>query len=81
MRKKQALEILSPNLVWNEKNLNVLRAKWMKAFIEGRKEVLSKYPQFEPEKSVDFKGLNSVLNIKCPTLLQLLDKVRRLRHK
>ena len=79
--KKQALEILSPNLVWNEKNLNVLRPKWMNVFIEGRKEVLSKYPQFEPEKSVDFKGLNSVLNIKCPTLLQLLDKVRRLRHK
>lgn len=79
--KKRALEVLSPNLIWNEKNLNVLREKWMNVFIEGRKEVLSKYPQFEPENNVDFKGLNDVLDVKCPTLLNLLLKVRRLRHK
>ena len=81
LEKKDALELLSPNLTWDEQNLQVLKADWLNDFVKGRNTVLKQYPMFEPKNNVDFKGLNGVLDIKCPTLLRWLDKVRKKRYK
>ena len=79
--KKEALALLSPNLIWDEQNLHILKADWLQVFIQGRRRVLEQYPVFEPKNNGNFKGLKGVLDIKCPTLLRWLDKVRKKRYK
>ena len=79
--KRKALELISPNLVWDEQNLLILKENWLKIFLEGRNTLLQEYPMFEPRNNVVFKGLNSVLDIRCPTLLGILLKVRKIACK
>lgn len=75
--KKQLLEALSSNLIWNEEKLLIHKANWLKIFIEGRKTMLHKYPEFEPKNNVIFKGLNDVLDTRCPVLWAWLNNIRK----
>jgi site-specific DNA recombinase len=78
--KKELLKILSSNLIWNEKNLSISNAKWLNTYIKGRKSILHEFQQFEPENLVEFKGLNCVLDVHCPSMLRWLDKIRKSYH-
>jgi len=75
--KRQALEVLCPNLEWDEEKLLIYKGNWLKIYCEGRKEVLQEYPMFEPENNEKIQGLNNLLDVRCPTLLGLLDKLRK----
>jgi len=79
--KRDLLRLFCSNLVWNEEKLLINKANWLNIFIKGRKTILSKYPVFEPENNVDLKGLNGVLDINCPVMWSLLDKIRKTLHK
>lgn len=81
--KRALLEELSSNLIWNEENINVSNDIWLNGFVKVLKQIKSKYPQFEPEKPIDFKGSKALFRTTCPTLLRLLDNVRTyfLSHK
>lgn len=67
--KKDIMSRFGSNLVWNEENLSVSNDSWMDTYIKGRKQVLSKYPWFEPRNNVVNKGKNTDLTVLCPTLL------------
>jgi DNA invertase Pin-like site-specific DNA recombinase len=75
--KKKLLKLLSSNLVWNEEKLLINKGVWLSAYIKGLKLILIEFNKFEPENYVDFKGLNSVLDVRCPSLLSYLDKIRK----
>lgn len=79
--KRYALEMICPNLIWNEQDLLVIKEDWLKEFIKGRNMVLKQYPMFEPKNSIKFKGLNDVLDVRCPTLLAILLEIRRITCK
>ena len=81
--KRSLLEEISSNLTWNEENLNVSNDLWLNSFIKSLKTIKSKYPQFEPGKSLDFKGSKDLFGTTCPVVLRLLDNVRTclLSHK
>jgi len=81
LKKKDLLELFSSNLIWNEEKLYILKANWLKTFINGRKTILQKYPEFEPKNNVDIKGLKGVLDIKCPVLWAWLDNMRKYLNK
>lgn len=78
--KRRLLEVLSSNLVWNEEKLFILKPKWLIAFIDGLKPLREEFKQFEPENIVDSKGFNCVLDVRCPSLLRYLDKIRTSHH-
>ena len=77
LKKKDLFELFSSNLVWDEEKLYILKANWLKTYIDGRKTVLQKYPVLEPKNNVENKGLKGVLDIKCPVLWAWLDKTRK----
>lgn len=75
--KRTLLELFSSNLVWNEEELYISKADWLKTFVKGRKTILQKYPEFEPKNELKSKGLNDVLDVKCPLLWAWVDKIRK----
>tara|TARA_R110000850_G_scaffold254614_1_gene380257 strand:- start:139654 stop:141408 length:1755 start_codon:yes stop_codon:yes gene_type:complete len=81
--KRDLLNEMSSNLIWNEENLSISNDNWLNHFIETLKQLKIKYPQFEPEKPVDFKGSKALFKTSCPIMLELLDNVRTqlLSHK
>ena len=74
--KKEFLDEISSNLIWDEQNLNVSNNNLLSGFIKHLKLVKAKYPQFEPEKPTSFKGSKALFDTRCPIVLGLLDNVR-----
>ena len=54
--KKDMMSRFRSNLIWNEENLSICKASWLKRYIKGRKQVLSQYPWFEPKNNQVNKG-------------------------
>ncbi|WP_299676160.1 recombinase family protein [uncultured Dokdonia sp.] len=79
--KKELLKSLGSNLVWNEEKLFIIKPDWLEHFIKGRKMLHKKYKSFEPKNNVINKGLNSVLDVRCPTVLCWLGKIRTYYYK
>ena len=67
--KKDMMSRFRSNLIWDEENLNISKVSWLETYIQGRKQVLSKYPWFEPKNNVENKGKNTDLTVLCPTVL------------
>ena len=67
--KKEVLSRLGSNLIWDEENLSISNEKWMDAYINGRKRVLSKYPMFEPKNNVGNKQQKTPFGVPCPVVL------------
>ncbi len=74
--KKEFLDEISSNLIWDEENLNVFNDNLPSDFIKHLKLVKEKYPQFEPEKPTNFKGSKALFDTTCPIMLGWLDNVR-----
>jgi len=75
--KNELLGQLQSNLVWDEEKLYINKADWLKEFIKGRKTILQEYDMIEPKNIVKNKGLNNLLDTKCPPLYGLINTLRR----
>lgn len=81
IEKKEAIKLFCSNLTWDEEKVLINKADWLKAYIKGRKNLIAKYPQFEPKNNLVNKGKNTGLPVFCPTLLNWLDDVRKMLLK
>jgi len=77
LEKKNLLAQLKSNLVWDEENLYINKANWLKEFVKGRQTILQQYKAIEPKNTVINKGLHGVLDINCPTLWGWMDTLRK----
>ncbi|MBS3915820.1 MAG: recombinase family protein [Bacteroidetes bacterium] len=74
--KREFLQKLSSNLIWDDKNLYFSCPEWLGAFISGLPKVHKKYGVFEPEKSLITIGQKGLFDTPCPIMLRWLSNVR-----
>lgn len=63
-QKRRVLIALGANLIWNEENLCFSWSKPTQAVINGINGIRAKYPEFEPNLSLDLQGLNEKIPLK-----------------
>jgi site-specific DNA recombinase len=74
--KAAVLHILGSNLIWDEKELCIIRPKWIETLEMGLEEAMRKNPQFEPKKTLANKDKTEVFASVSPILLRTLEKIR-----